>query len=136
MADEVALIMLVLNANILIRAVLGSRVLNLLRKYAETVEFLAPDVAFNEAREHLPEILKRRSVMVDPAMAALAHVGAVVLRVDRETYLPFEAVARKRRARRDVHVATARPKKSVYLLIELSFIWRDSLSARGKAQDT
>jgi hypothetical protein len=44
--------MLVLDANILIRAVLGSRVLFLLRKYAE-VEFLAPDTAFQEAREHL-----------------------------------------------------------------------------------
>ena len=42
--------MLVLDANILIRAVLGSRVLFLLRKYAEHVEFLAPDTAFQEAR--------------------------------------------------------------------------------------
>ena len=43
--------MLVLDANILIRAVLGSRVLALLRKYAGQVEFMAPDVAFQEARE-------------------------------------------------------------------------------------
>ncbi len=48
--------MLVLDANILIRAVLGSRVLSLLRKYADQVEFLAPDSAFQEAREHLPKI--------------------------------------------------------------------------------
>jgi hypothetical protein len=40
--------MLVLDANILIRAVLGLRVLFLLRKYAEQVEFLAPDTAFQE----------------------------------------------------------------------------------------
>lgn len=44
--------MLVLDANILIRAVLGSRVLGLLRKYAGEVEFMAPGVAFQEAREH------------------------------------------------------------------------------------
>ena len=37
--------MLVLDANILIRAVLGSRVQGLLRKYAGQVEFRAPDVA-------------------------------------------------------------------------------------------
>jgi predicted nucleic acid-binding protein len=51
--------MLVLDANILIRAVLGSRVLSLLRKYAGQMEFLAPDTAFQEAREHLPQILER-----------------------------------------------------------------------------
>jgi hypothetical protein len=42
--------MFVLDANILIRAVFGSRVLSLLRKYADQVEFLAPDRAFQEAR--------------------------------------------------------------------------------------
>jgi hypothetical protein len=49
--------MLVLDVSILIRAVLGSRVLGLLRKYAGQVEFLAPDVVFRKAREHLPGIL-------------------------------------------------------------------------------
>ena len=36
--------MLVLDANILIRAVLGLRVMGLLRKYAGQVGFMAPDV--------------------------------------------------------------------------------------------
>ena len=40
--------MLVLDANILIRAVLGSRVLSLLLKYGGRAEFLAPDTAFQE----------------------------------------------------------------------------------------
>ena len=61
--------MLVLDANILVSAVLGSRVLFLLRKYAGHVEFLAPDTAFQEAREHIPLILERRRVPVAPAMA-------------------------------------------------------------------
>lgn len=63
--------MLVLDANILIRAVLGSRVLGLLRKYAGKVEFMAPDVAFQEAREHLPGILAVRTIPVAPAMETL-----------------------------------------------------------------
>ncbi len=46
--------MLVLDANILIRAVLGSRVLALLLKYVEHVDLLAPGTAFQEAREKLP----------------------------------------------------------------------------------
>ena len=60
--------MLLLDANILIRAVLGSRVLSLLRKYADQVEFLAPDTAFEEAREWLPEVLERRQLPVLPPL--------------------------------------------------------------------
>lgn len=67
--------MLVLDANILIRAVLGSRVLSLLRKYAENVEFLAPGTAFAEAREELPAILERRKVPVASCDGNLGSTG-------------------------------------------------------------
>jgi predicted nucleic acid-binding protein len=93
--------MLVLDANILIRAVLGSRVPFLLRKYAEHVEFLAPDTAFQEAREHIPVILERRRVPVTPMMATLDLVAELVQTVESETYTRFEAVARQRIDRRD-----------------------------------
>ena len=93
--------MLLLDANILIRAVLGSRVLFLLRKYLEQIEFLAPDTAFQEAREQLPGILERRRVPVDPAMATLDSLGDLVQTVEFETYEPFEALARQRIAIRD-----------------------------------
>ena len=93
--------MLVLDANILIRAVLGSRVLALLRTYAEQVEFLTPDTAFEEAREKLPEILERRRVPVAPAMAILDQLAGVVQVVEAETDKSFEHVARQRIAHRD-----------------------------------
>ncbi|HXB74244.1 MAG TPA: PIN domain-containing protein [Candidatus Acidoferrales bacterium] len=93
--------MLVLDANILVSAVLGSRVLFLLRKYAGHVEFLAPDTAFQEAREHIPLILERRRVPVAPAMAALDLVAVLVQTVEPETYTRFEALARRRIDRRD-----------------------------------
>ena len=93
--------MLVLDANILIRAVLGARVLFLLRKYAARVEFLAPDIAFEEAREKLPGILERRKVPVAPAMAMLDLVAGLVQTVDAETYQGLEYLARQRMARRD-----------------------------------
>jgi predicted nucleic acid-binding protein len=93
--------MLRLDANILIRAVLGSRVLFLLRKYLEQIEFLAPDTAFQGAREQLPGILERRRVPVDPAMATLDSLGDLVQTVEFETYEPFEALARQRIAIRD-----------------------------------
>jgi hypothetical protein len=62
---------LVLDANILIRAVLGSRVLFLLRQYIGHVDFLAPDTAFEEARERLPEILERPKGTVGPCAGNL-----------------------------------------------------------------
>lgn len=93
--------MLVLDANILIRAVLGSRVLFLLGKYGEEVQFLAPDTAFEEARERLPGILERRQVPVAPAMLALDLLAGLVQAVEVETYELFEDLARQRIARRD-----------------------------------
>lgn len=48
----------VLDANILIRAVLGNRVRELVFEYSETVRFFAPDVAYNDARKYLPQLLK------------------------------------------------------------------------------
>ena len=74
--------MLVLDANILIRGVLGARVLSLLRMYAERVAFFAPDTAFEEARVELPAILERRGVPVSPAMAILDQLRELVENVD------------------------------------------------------
>ncbi len=93
--------MLVLDANILIRAVLGSRVLSLLRKYADQMEFLAPDTAFQEAREHLPQILERRNVPLAPAFAVLELVATLVQTIEIEAYSRFESVARERIGGRD-----------------------------------
>lgn len=90
-----------LDANILIRAVLGSRVLFLLRKYGERVRFLAPDSAFAEAREWLPGILERRQVPAAPAMVALDLLAGLVQIVEAETYEPFADLARQRISRRD-----------------------------------
>jgi predicted nucleic acid-binding protein len=93
--------MLALDANILIRAVLGSRVLTLLRTYAGRVEFLAPDAAFHEARARLPEILERRHVPSAPAMTVLDHLTSLVQIVESETYSQHEATARERIGKRD-----------------------------------
>jgi predicted nucleic acid-binding protein len=72
----------VLDANILIRAVLGSRVLSLLRKYADQMKFLAPDTAFQEAREHLPQILERRNMPLAPAFAVLELVAMLAQTIE------------------------------------------------------
>lgn len=50
---------IVLDANILIRAVLGRRVRELILENASTVKFFAPDVAYADARKYLPALLKK-----------------------------------------------------------------------------
>ena len=50
---------LVLDANILIRAVLGRRVRQIITTHAEHVSFLAPAVAYDEASAYLPTLLAK-----------------------------------------------------------------------------
>jgi hypothetical protein len=51
--------MIVLDANILIRAVLGRRVRELIDTHgAQGVRFFAPDVAFADDEKYLPPLLK------------------------------------------------------------------------------
>jgi predicted nucleic acid-binding protein len=93
--------MLVLDANILMRAVLGKHARALLAKYGERIEFVAPDVAFDEARRRLPRVLERRKLQEELFMAFFDSLAKVVQTVEFETYSGFEAIARERLARRD-----------------------------------
>jgi len=60
---------IVLDANILIRAVLGKQVRELIFGNVETVKFFAPDVAYADARKYLPGLLKKRGIEPNAAMA-------------------------------------------------------------------
>lgn len=62
---------------------------------------MAPDVAFQEAREHLPGILEARTIPTAPAMATLDLLMRLVQAVEAETYASFESVARERIDKRD-----------------------------------
>lgn len=93
--------MLVLDANILIRAVLGRRVRMIIATYGNTVDFFAPDLAFAEAREHLPKVLLKRRAPVEPGIALLESLGEVIQTIDFETYSVSEEEARKRLLGRD-----------------------------------
>jgi predicted nucleic acid-binding protein len=92
---------LVLDANILMGAVLGKRVRALLEKYCERIVFVAPDVAFEQARKHLPQVIERRGLREEPFMAYLASLVDIIQQVEVEDYSGFEAIARQRLARRD-----------------------------------
>ncbi|MBV9300860.1 MAG: hypothetical protein JOY62_12430 [Acidobacteriaceae bacterium] len=60
---------LVIDANILIPAVLGKRVRKMIETYTGEVSFFVPEAAFADAEKHLPELMidmvviqKRRSL--------------------------------------------------------------------------
>jgi predicted nucleic acid-binding protein len=55
--------MIVLDANILIRAILGRRVQQLIETYApKGIRFYAPDIVFEDAEKWLPSLLKKRGI--------------------------------------------------------------------------
>ncbi len=90
-----------LDANILIRAVLGQRVRRILEANEGAISFFIPDSAYAEAVEHLATLVVKRGG--DPAGGLTALKGMVALAtVDcHDLYGDFEAEARKRLGSRD-----------------------------------
>lgn len=94
---------IVLDANILVRAVLGTQVPDLLERYGHNVRFYTPAPCFTEAREHLPSILSRRGhIAPGITLGALDALRAIVQPVDEVAYAAFEAEARRRIGERDM----------------------------------
>lgn len=92
---------IVLDANILIRAVLGKRVRELIFENAAIVKFFAPDLAYADARKYLPALLEKRGVEARAAILVLEHLEAVVLPIDAEIYGGMKQQALQRIAIRD-----------------------------------
>lgn len=93
--------MLVLDANILMRAVLGKGARALLARYGARIEFVAPDVVFLEAQKRLPAVIERRQLTAAPFMDYFYSLASVVQTIEVEAYAGFEAMARQRMDRRD-----------------------------------
>jgi len=87
---------LVLDANILIRAVFGQRVRQILEVYEDVAGFYSPDVCFQDARKYIPDLAERRGF--DPAvgLSVLEEIGRMVEPVDRSLYEDYENLARER----------------------------------------
>ena len=92
---------LVLDANILIRAVLGQRVRQILEAHADDVDFFVPESAYAEAEEHLAVLLVKRGGNPEKGVASLRSMAALGTIVGLELYGDFEAAARKRLGARD-----------------------------------
>ena len=92
---------IVLDANILIRAVLGKRVRELIIDHTGSVQFFAPDVAYADARKYLPALLVKRGVKSEPAMAVLDALESIVRLLEYDVYSGLKTQALQRIAIRD-----------------------------------
>ena len=94
--------MIVLDANILIRAVLGKRVSQLLDQYSQLgIRFYAPETAYAEAEEYLPTLLRKKGKPDTDVAATFHYLRSKVEPVERDSYGLFESEARARLAGRD-----------------------------------
>lgn len=94
--------MIVIDANILIRAVLGRRVRHLIETYSEKrIRFYAPETVFTEAEKYLPVLLAKRGRPTADVVAAIDYFRTIVEPVDQDFYSMFEAEARQRLLGRD-----------------------------------
>ena len=92
----------VLDANILIRAVPGTQVRGLLNGYEDAAEFNTPDICLADAHKHSASISARKGV--DPALAESVRniiTGGLIQVVARSLYEEFKERAQARISSRD-----------------------------------
>jgi predicted nucleic acid-binding protein len=91
----------VLDANIIVRAVLGTKARQLIERYAADVSLFAPDTAFAEVDEHLPGLLAKRGISVELSTAVLERLSLLVQELPQSFYLEWESAAQALIAQRD-----------------------------------
>jgi predicted nucleic acid-binding protein len=94
--------LIVLDTNILIRAVLGEKVPNLLEKYSSNCSFVTPASCYDELNQHLPKILQKRNLAIEPFLNAIAKLAKVVTPLAQEIYSDYEYDAQHRIEERDI----------------------------------
>jgi predicted nucleic acid-binding protein len=92
---------LVLDANILLRAVFGRRVLQILESYEDEARFYTPDICFEDAQRYIPVISNERGLDADLGMSVLDQLARIVEQVDRSLYEEYQSAARERISVRD-----------------------------------
>ena len=93
--------LLVLDANILIRAVLGSRVRNIIFSNQAHARFFAPDVAYSDARTYLPGLFAKRGLSAESAMNLLEMLEGLVRPLSLDAYGHMQVQALQRIGGRD-----------------------------------
>ena len=92
---------LVVDANILVRAVLGKRVRELIETHCDAVSFFVSEAAYAEAEHHLPLLVARRGGDPNKALTFLRALSQLVELMGLDSYRDFETDARERLRLRD-----------------------------------
>ena len=93
---------IVLDANILIRGILGERVPQLLADYSAQVQFFTAAVCYQDVRRYLPSILVKRGLLPEPFLAAVDALVGVVIPLEEEIHAAYSAEATRRIQERDI----------------------------------
>ncbi len=93
---------LVLDANIIIRAVLGKKVRFFIEKYLEDVSFYTPNVCYEDALKYIPPLMKKKNLSAEKALKTLNRLIDFITIVDKSLYSQFEVNARERMRTRDI----------------------------------
>jgi predicted nucleic acid-binding protein len=93
---------IVLDANILIRAVLGKKVRGILEQYVSTTQFVTPDICYQDAKKYLPPLFEKRNLPVQNALDVLEKLNCLVESIDANLYCLYEEEAKQRIAIRDI----------------------------------
>lgn len=89
------------DANILIRAVLGTRVRAVLELYGERATFIVPESAYLESIEHLAALVVRRGGDAGKALSLFQALSGLFELIGPDVYGEFEGEARERLGSRD-----------------------------------
>lgn len=92
---------LILDANILIRAVLGLKVRNLILDNAEKVRFFVPEVCLADAKKYLPEILSSKGLNPSLAIDVLDGLMSHIHLLESDWFEDFEEASKERMQSRD-----------------------------------
>jgi predicted nucleic acid-binding protein len=94
---------IVIDANILIRAVLGKKVRDTIQNFAPTTQFFTPDLCYDDAVKYLPMLFAKRNLPSEDALDVLASLTCLIQIVDNSLYSLYEAEAKQRIAVRDIN---------------------------------
>jgi predicted nucleic acid-binding protein len=95
---------IVLDANILIRAVLGIRTFSLIAEYSDQILFCTPQNCYNEVGFHIPNIAHKRhlnSAQEQEALDTLNNLKQIVTEIEENIYENFKQEALNRICDRD-----------------------------------
>jgi predicted nucleic acid-binding protein len=93
---------LALDANILLRAVLGTRVRSIIEQHAENVPLFIPAVCVAEVHEYLPLLCAKRNWDTVSALDLLGTLLTLVRVVEQGFFADFEEQSKRRIGSRDI----------------------------------